>query len=45
MAKTHKCIECGSILKHVMTNKYMCDQSPTRCKQSAKIKFFNLEEE
>ena len=43
--KINRCVECNEPLKHVMTNKWMCDQSPSNCKLSAKIKFLNNPEE
>ncbi len=43
--KINRCSECNEPLKHVMNNKWMCDQSPSRCKASTKIKFINVIEE
>ena len=43
--KINRCSECNEPLKHVINKKWMCDQSPSRCKASAKIKFIQEEEE
>jgi hypothetical protein len=44
MAKNrYKCIECGKILRHIQTNQWMCDQSPSVCMNSIKVVY--LEEE
>lgn len=43
--KIKRCSECNEPLKHVMNNKWWCDQSPSVCKESAKIKFINIKEE
>ena len=42
--KINRCSECNEPLKHVMHNKRMCDQSPSRCKGSGKIKFIHTQE-
>ena len=43
--KIHKCVECNKPLKHIQNNKWWCDQSPTMCKMSAKVKFLNNPEQ
>lgn len=39
--KINRCIECKEPLKHIQNNKWMCDQSPSRCSLSTKVKFLN----
>tara|TARA_B100001250_G_scaffold412184_1_gene442728 strand:- start:369 stop:518 length:150 start_codon:yes stop_codon:yes gene_type:complete len=43
--KINRCSECNEPLKHVQTNQWMCQQSPSKCKASAKIKFITMIEE
>lgn len=43
--KINRCEECKEPLKHIGSNKWMCDQSPTQCVSSAKVTFINEEEE
>ena len=43
--KINRCEECKEPLKHVQTNQWMCQQSPTRCLASTKIKYIHEEEE
>jgi len=43
--KIHRCNECNEPLRHVQTNQWMCQQSPSRCKQSTKIIFMATKEE
>jgi len=40
-----KCLVCKAPLKHLSTNKWMCDQNSTICSNSLKIIFISLEEE
>ncbi len=39
--KINRCVECREPLKHVQTNQWMCDQSPTNCVMSIKIIYLN----
>ena len=41
----NRCSECKEPLKNIQTNQWMCQQSPSRCKMSAKVKFIHEEEE
>jgi len=43
--KINRCDECKEPLKNIQTNKWMCQQSPTKCRDSAKITFIHEEEE
>jgi hypothetical protein len=40
-----RCEECKEPLKNIQNNQWMCDQSPSKCKASAKVKFIHEEEE
>ncbi len=39
--RINRCIECKKPLKHIQTNQWMCDQSPSSCKMSVKVIFLN----
>ncbi len=39
--KINRCMECNAPLKHIQNNQWMCDQSPSNCKLSAKVSFLN----
>ena len=39
--KINRCESCNNPLKHVQTNQWMCQQSPTKCELSTKIKFLD----
>lgn len=43
--KINRCVECKTPLKHIQNNKWMCDQSPTKCKMSIKVVFLNNPEQ
>jgi hypothetical protein len=41
----NRCDECKEPLRNIQTNQWMCQQSPTKCKQSTKVLFIHEEEE
>jgi hypothetical protein len=43
--KINRCDECKQPLKHIQTNQWMCDQSPSNCILSLKILFLNNPED
>jgi len=43
--KINRCDECKEPLRNIQTNQWMCQQSPTKCKQSTKVMFIHEEEE
>ena len=43
--KINRCDECKEPLKNIQTNQWMCQQSPTKCKESTKVLFMHEEEE
>jgi hypothetical protein len=39
--RINRCVECKEPLKHLDNNKWMCDQSPSKCSMSIKVIFLN----
>ena len=39
--KINRCVECNTPLKHVQSNQWMCDQSPSNCNMSIKVVFLD----
>jgi hypothetical protein len=43
--RINRCDECKEPLKNIQNNQWMCQQSPTKCNKSTKVKFIHEEEE
>ena len=39
--KINRCVVCKAPLKHLDNNKWMCDQSPSKCNMSLKVLFLD----
>ena len=39
--RINRCVECKEPLRHIISNQWMCDQSPIKCKLSTKVLFLN----